>query len=852
MLRANLQLLGRTLILLLLLVIASSFIFYLPYNVVRNSTIKSLNNQQLILAKQAAQGIQAFFRHYDKMLDYLARHQHIITLNEEGKKLLEDLYRINKDEIDAVTRVNSQGIIIHTIPFNPDAIGKDISGQEHNRFIMTEHEPIVSDVFMAVQGYRTVAYAIPIFEDETYAGSLTILIPFDVISKKYVENILIGEDGYAWMINKNGVELYCPIPGHIGETVYHTSGEFPTVIKMAEEMMAGKQGITSYSYNQIKQKQTETIIKHAAYYPVTIPQNIWSIVIATPERHALAAISEFGKWWLALFAILITCVLIYVTFFVRSRLITEEVIRRKETEEKLKKSEHLFSQFINNAHIPIMMVNMNGTIELINKKCEDLYGYSRADTPTAESWFEKVYPDTALRKKLESRWQKEIEAAQTKNVKAISNLELPIRCNDGSVKEVFFDYTLVDERVLITLSDLTEQKSIEREKRRLHERESQARRMEAVGLMASSVAHDLNNILSGIVSYPDLLIAQLPAKSTMLPALNKMKEAGTRAATVVDDLLTAAKGIPVNKELYLIDTLVQEYCESPEHEQLFKFHPDVEFILQLGAGNSLISCSPIHIKKVLMNLVNNGAEAIKGKGWVSISTKVITIDTNTAISSDLTPGDYAVLDIKDSGTGISAEDLSYIFEPFYTKKNLGRSGSGLGLMIVWNCVQDHQGKIQVTSSENGTHFEILLPLSENTVTSHLQGTQHEVPKGEGKRILVVDDEPLLCEIASQTLKHEGYLVQVVNSGEEAITYLKTNLADLVILDMIMEPGINGRETYERIIQHNPNQKAIIVSGYSENEDIKKVIQYGSGQLLKKPYTRIQLLRAVNEGLMQHK
>lgn len=289
----------------------------------RDSTIDSLNAQQLVLAKQASQGVQAFFQHYEKMLVYLAQQENVIHLNAEGKDLLENLVRINKDELSAVTRVSAEGRIIHTVPYNFGVIGKDISRQDHNRFIMDSHQPVVSEVFTAVQGYRTVAYAIPVFDGEFYAGCLTILIPFEVISKKYIAGIVLGENGYAWMLSKKGVELYCPAPGHIGKTVHETSSRFPTVIEMAKKMLLGEQGVTTYTYNRMKDERKQTILKHAVYFPVELPNNIWSIVIATPEQQALSAVSGFGRWWLFLFAILIICIVSYISYYVRSQIVTE-------------------------------------------------------------------------------------------------------------------------------------------------------------------------------------------------------------------------------------------------------------------------------------------------------------------------------------------------------------------------------------------------------------------------------------------------------------------------------------------------------------------------------------------------
>ncbi len=849
MLRANIHLIRKSLILLVLLIVVCTCVFYLPYKVVRDSTIESLNTQQLVLARQAAQGVKTFFHHYEKMLVYLAQHKNIVHLNEDGKALLEELYRINKDEVSAVTRVDARGIIVHTTPFNQDAIGKDISGQSHNSFIISRHEQIVSDVFIAVQGYRTVAYAIPVFDRGQYAGSLTVLIPFEVISKKYVADIVLGEGGYAWMISKKGVELYCPVPGHTGQTIFETSSQFPTVIEMSDEMMKGKQGVTYYIYDRIKNKRTETILKHAVYYPVELPNNLWSIVVATPERQALSAVSAFGKWWLTIFSVLLAGIVAYISFFVRSKLITEDGIKRKLAEEKLKESERLFRRIISSAHVPIMMVTVQGDVEFVNQKCEELYGYNQKDIPTTERWFERAYPDKSLREMVATSWEQEVEAAvRTNNVDNLPSIELPVVCKNGSVKDVSFDYTLIDSRVILTLTDRTEQNSIEKEKQDLLERENRAKKMEVIGLMAGSVAHDLNNILLGIVSYPDILLAQLPDKSELRGPLEAIKESGTRAATVVEDLLTAARGAASSRELHDLHVLIKEYLRSPEHERLKELHPGVRCQHSYSASLAVISCSPVHIKKSLMNLVTNATEAITGEGAITISTHNRLMDDPKSLENEMKPGQYVVLGIEDTGTGIPEEDIEHIFEPFYTKKEMGRSGSGLGLVIVWNSVLDHQGKITVTSGGAGTRFDLYFPVTERRTSARLEIEGEEKPEGRGEHILVVDDEPMLCEIACKILEPQGYIVDTVGSGEEAVAFLKEKKVDLLLLDMIMKPGLNGRQTYEEILKFSPGQKALIVSGYSESEDVKKAIDLGSGGLIKKPFTRKKLQAAVREEL----
>ena len=207
-----------------------------------------------------------------------------------------------------------------------------------------------------------------------------------------------------------------------------------------------------------------------------------------------------------------------------------------------------------------------------------------------------------------------------------------------------------------------------------------------------------------------------------------------------------------------------------------------------------------------------------------------------------------MLTISDNGHGISSRDLEKIFEPFYTKKEMGRSGTGLGLTVVWNTVQDHDGYINVRSGEKGTIFELFFPITRDEVTTDEKQIPLENYVGHGERILVIDDEENQREIACGLLTQLGYSPEAVSSGEEAIEYLKEHSVDLIVLDMIMPKGINGRETYEEIIRICPHQKAVIASGFSETEDVKAAQKLGAGQYLKKPYTLQKIGIAIRREL----
>jgi CheY-like chemotaxis protein len=191
-------------------------------------------------------------------------------------------------------------------------------------------------------------------------------------------------------------------------------------------------------------------------------------------------------------------------------------------------------------------------------------------------------------------------------------------------------------------------------------------------------------------------------------------------------------------------------------------------------------------------------------------------------------GNYVVLDIRDTGSGILEKDRGHIFEPFYSRKVMGRSGTGLGLTVVWNTMQDHNGTTLVESSEKGTSVQLYFPVSKEKGAVQNVSNGTEKPVRSSEHILIVDDEPQLRDIASQMLEAIGYTVGSVCSGELAIQFVKETPVDLIVIDMLMEPGINGRQTYEEILKLYPDQKAIIASGFSESDDVKATLHLGAG------------------------
>ncbi len=395
------------------------------------------------------------------------------------------------------------------------------------------------------------------------------------------------------------------------------------------------------------------------------------------------------------------------------------------------------------------------------------------------------------------------------------------------------------------LRDITEQKQMQNQLMR-------AKKLEAIGNLAAGVAHDLNNVLSGLVGYPELLLMDLPQDSPMRKPLLSIQKSGQKAAHIVQDMLTLSRrGVPVDTILNL-NQVVADYLESSEYQMLMKNYPGIRVQTQLERDLFNIKGSYIHFSKAVMNLIINAAEAMLSGGIVSVSTRNIYLDRAINAYEVIPEGEYAQLSVVDEGVGISQENQKHIFEPFFTKKCMGQSGTGLGMTIIWATVKDHEGFINLESMEGkGTRLDIYLPVTREIIDEKVIQPVLQDYLGTEK-ILVVDDIREQVEIAEQMLGKLGYKVECVYSGEAAVKYLRNQKADLLILDMIMPSGMDGLETYQKILKIHPQQKAIITSGFSESDRVKTVQVLGAGAFVQKPYTLGKIGRAVREELDRKK
>ncbi len=430
-----------------------------------------------------------------------------------------------------------------------------------------------------------------------------------------------------------------------------------------------------------------------------------------------------------------------------------------------------------------------------------------------------------------------------------------LRCKEEELKKAYDD---LEDRIEKRTEELQssnetlkreiEERSRSEERRRQLEGELvRAQKMEVIGTLAGGVAHDLNNLLSGITTYPELLLMKISSDSELREPLETIRSTGQKTVMIVQDLLTLSRRgtatfVPVDFKKVLTD-----YLESHEFKRLLSFHSGVTVNTQFCKSAPTIQGSVVHLGKAVMNLMTNAAEAMPSGGVITVALDCISVDTNPNPRGP-PKGDFVRLSIADTGSGIPPEDVDHIFEPFFTTKAMGRSGTGLGMTVVWGTLQDHNGHIEIhTSPESGTRFDLFFPHTEDGPRLP-NSSEDSYPRGEGQTVLVVDDVPEQREIATRLLKELGYSVHSVSSGESAVAFLKKEAMAMVLLDMIMMPGIDGLETLRRILKRRPDQRVVIASGFSESGLIDEAIRLGARGYLKKPYSIWAVAHAVRDAL----
>ena len=425
----------------------------------------------------------------------------------------------------------------------------------------------------------------------------------------------------------------------------------------------------------------------------------------------------------------------------------------------------------------------------------------------------------------------------------VNNMEVRLAAKGGIVKTGLLSATLLDyhgvPHILSVTRDVTALKATERQLQ-------QARKMEAIGILAGGVAHDFNNILQVINGYTQLMMLEKSETDPDHAKLGEIEKAVEHAAQLVRQLLTFSRkaesktsALDLNREIISVRKILERTLPKM-----------IDIDLHLGRELAPVTADPVQIEQALLNLATNAADAMPDGGTLVIETENVTLsddylDTHVGARA----GEYVLLSVSDTGQGMDKDIVEHIFEPFFTTKEFGK-GTGLGLASVYGIVKSHGGYISCYSEVGqGTTFKLYLPAAQRQKVPEEKTVEEDLPRGGDETILLVDDEEPIRTFASAALRRFGYRVVTGASGEEAlevITRTGEKIA-LIILDLGM-PGIGGQKCLQEIRKNNPSAKVLIASGYTMNGQVKKSMEAGAAGYIGKPYRINVLLRKVREIL----
>jgi PAS domain S-box-containing protein len=395
------------------------------------------------------------------------------------------------------------------------------------------------------------------------------------------------------------------------------------------------------------------------------------------------------------------------------------------------------------------------------------------------------------------------------------------------------------ERIIGTVTDISERKNAEEQRRNLEAQIQHAQNLESLGVLAGGVAHDFNNLLTGVLGYASLARKHLSPSSQAEPMLQEIERGAERAADLAQQMLAYSGPGKFIVRTIPLDALVGEMSK------LLQTVVSKKAALQLDLLPAIIDGDATQVRQVVMNLITNASDALGGReGIIAVRTGVRWCERSSLawrhLPNELPEGTYAFVEVQDRGCGMTEETLQRIFDPFFTSKFAGR---GLGLAAVLGIVRGHHGTIQVASSlGKGTKFQVLFPRSTAAESAApVVSTTLTQPKAKGT-ILVVEDEESVSEFVRLVLEEAGFQVRVAAHGREGLKAFELNYREVVgvVLDLTM-PEMDGLELAHRIRHMRTGVPILLMSGYSELETLTRLAEIGAAGFLQKPIRPDELI-----------
>ncbi|MBU3914212.1 PAS domain S-box protein [bacterium] len=693
------------------------------YSEVKQNTIIEFNNQQSIIAKQAVRGIENYFSHYSRELGNLSKNANIVHLSSNGKRLMGSYYETNAGEISAISRVDSKGLIRYSVPFAKQAIGVDISQQEHIKKIIRTHEIVVSDVFQAVQGYPAIAMHVPVLNGAEFNGTIGILIPFQNIAKRFLENIKIGDEGYAWVISEKGIMLYDPKRKKVDLTPINQEYQLESFQKLVHEMIIGNSGTAMLlEYNRTSTDEKRTI--HVVYYPIKLGQTHWSIAVATPEDQVLAAMQGFRNRFLLVTLLIVVTGIIYSYLFLKASAILREEKKRKKVEKELRQRESMLSAFTEALPDLAFIMNEDGRyVEVIASDKTILYRESaKLVGNTLHDLMPKEIADGFL-----NVIKKTIESGKTQIYEYELDVIAGTRQFQGRTSKMKMK-TQGKNSVVWLAHDITKRKNAEQALKDAHtelERKVEARTIElqkakeaaelansAKSEFLANISHELRNPMHHVLSYSKYGMEKIDTvpKEKLFHYFKQIRTSGQRLMHLLNDLLDFSK-MDARQMQYKMRNVDLSLIAQQAIGEFTSAANEQDLLIEMNSENisTRLVCDEYRMGQVIRNLLSNALK-FSPKGMnIAVSIKEGFLDTG----SRSIPG--IQVSVADQGVGIPEGELDFIFGKFTqsSKTKTGAGGTGLGLAICQEIIQAHGGRIWAENiPEGGSIFSFVLPYNQ--------------------------------------------------------------------------------------------------------------------------------------------
>jgi len=506
---------------------------------------------------------------------------------------------------------------------------------------------------------------------------------------------------------------------------------------------------------------------------------------------------------------------------------------RKRMELALEEEKERFRVLVERSPFGVSFISKDGQYKYLNPKFIEIFGYTLEDIPAGREWFRKAYPDKAYRKQVISMWIQSVEECKVGELRPYI---FYVMCRDGSKRTIHFrPVTMVQsgDQFVVT-EDITRQRQMEEEKKKLEFQLQQAQKMEAIGTLAGGIAHDFNNLLMAIQGRASILLMHKDPSHPDFEPLRGIESYIESAADLTRQLLGFARGGKYEVRSTDLNKLIKK-----ENGMIGRTRKEITIRGTYEKNLWSVEVDKGQVQQVLLNLYVNALQAMPVRGDLYIKTQNVTVDENYTKPYQVEPGKYVQISVTDTGVGMDKATQDRMFDPFFTTKKMGR-GTGLGLASAYGIIKNHGGFINVYSEKgHGTTFNIYLPASEKEVIEEKESTGDILMGSE--TLLFIDDEDMIIEIAEDMLGLLGYKVLAARSGKEAIEIYQKNKEqiDIVVLDMVM-PDMNGGETYDRIKDINPDVKTLLSSGYSINGQATEILNRGCNGFIQKPFKMKEL------------